>query len=428
MMNLTDKQILRTLDDFILNREALAELDPYLSEVNIFDVLKLKEHEIRHSNILAWLLDPNGSHGLGDTFIRLFIAHVIKKNRAVHGLDVMTWSYLNLTDCEIQREKHWPDTGKKDSLDILLTAHQPVGLDYLIAIENKVRSSEGPDQTVKYRAHIEADNPASVKMFVYLTAKDEVPNDDRWATLSYCDIYEILGHILKYTAMSPEAKLLLDNYRKVCADIMGMYDMEIRAKVKKIYREHKDAIDLINKYKPDLQWDIADYLTAKLNDQRNREQYLQHEAGVLNGAGNIDFGINTQKSYVMFKTYAMNRYIKPSNEATSCWNSRDNYYYEFSFPKRGDTINVSFTMLLNVKDLDPDSEPYRRGSRIMERFGYTGKKGEKKYVRTAFSPLRSRAFSEDSEIDELMPMLDSYFEKVMEKVAELESVIEPEED
>ncbi len=420
-MQMTGGEALRVLEDFVLDKEVLAELEPYLSEINIFDVLKLKEHEIRHSNVLAWLLDPKGSHGLGDAFTRLFISRVISRNRSVPGLDVMKWSYLNLSDCEIQREKHWPDTGTRDSLDILLMAYQPAGLDYLIAVENKVRSSEGPDQTARYRAHLEAENPASVKMLVYLTARDEEPGDERWATLSYRDIYEILGHILKHKAMSPEAELILDNYRKVCADVMGIYDAELREKVKKIYREHKAAIDLINRYKPDLQWDIADYLSGKLDDLRNREIYLQREAGIPDGVGNIGFPVNAQKSYIRFTTHTMDSYIRPFDEASSCWNTYDNYCYEFSFTRNGDKMSVSFKMLLNVKDLSPDSEQYLRGSGIMERSGYRGKSGEKKHFRVAFAPLRSAAFSADSEIDELKPMLDDYFAKVMKKIDEIES-------
>ncbi len=39
---------------------------------NPFDVLRYSDYEIRHSNVLAWLLQPNESHGIGDAFIREF--------------------------------------------------------------------------------------------------------------------------------------------------------------------------------------------------------------------------------------------------------------------------------------------------------------------------------------------------------------------
>ena len=40
---------------------------------NVFDVLRNAEYEIRHSNVLAWLLTPGETHGLGDKFLRGFI-------------------------------------------------------------------------------------------------------------------------------------------------------------------------------------------------------------------------------------------------------------------------------------------------------------------------------------------------------------------
>ena len=63
------------------NDALLEELENYLSttklkeseKFNIFKILKLDNYEIRHSNFVAWLLDPNGSHKLGDKFLIKFI-------------------------------------------------------------------------------------------------------------------------------------------------------------------------------------------------------------------------------------------------------------------------------------------------------------------------------------------------------------------
>ena len=42
---------------------------------NVFQVLKLQTNETRlHSSFIAELLNPNGSHGLGDTFLKAFIS------------------------------------------------------------------------------------------------------------------------------------------------------------------------------------------------------------------------------------------------------------------------------------------------------------------------------------------------------------------
>ena len=45
-------------------------------EFNTFDVLRYAEYEIRHSNVLAWLLDPGETHGVGRGFLDWFLREV----------------------------------------------------------------------------------------------------------------------------------------------------------------------------------------------------------------------------------------------------------------------------------------------------------------------------------------------------------------
>ena len=60
----------KALQDFLLDIECLDELIPWTGKVNLFDVLKVSKKEIYHSNMLAWLLDPNENHGLGEAFLK----------------------------------------------------------------------------------------------------------------------------------------------------------------------------------------------------------------------------------------------------------------------------------------------------------------------------------------------------------------------
>ena len=43
---------------------------------NVFDVMHHGTHEKQLSNVFAWLLDVEGTHGLGETFQRIFLAEV----------------------------------------------------------------------------------------------------------------------------------------------------------------------------------------------------------------------------------------------------------------------------------------------------------------------------------------------------------------
>lgn len=50
---------------------------------NVFNTLGLRSEEVRlHSAFLAELLNPDGSHGMGNDFFRQFLSEVIKEERS----------------------------------------------------------------------------------------------------------------------------------------------------------------------------------------------------------------------------------------------------------------------------------------------------------------------------------------------------------
>jgi PD-(D/E)XK nuclease superfamily protein len=70
-------QARRQLDAFLVANPDLDTLSARLSSFNIFNVLKIADWEIRHSNVLAWLLDPADTLGLGHRFLRCFLSHLL---------------------------------------------------------------------------------------------------------------------------------------------------------------------------------------------------------------------------------------------------------------------------------------------------------------------------------------------------------------
>jgi len=48
----------KLLDRLLVDNSELEELNAKLAEFNIFNVLNITQNEIRHSNTLAWLLNP----------------------------------------------------------------------------------------------------------------------------------------------------------------------------------------------------------------------------------------------------------------------------------------------------------------------------------------------------------------------------------
>lgn len=114
-----DEELRSLIDspEFAQYHESLQERE---KKFNLFDVLRNAHYEIRHSNVVAWLLDPNETHGLGDRFLRRFV-------QRVDPVRVGLRPNFSTEDVTVEREHFYVD------VVIFLNDERR-----LIAIENKV--------------------------------------------------------------------------------------------------------------------------------------------------------------------------------------------------------------------------------------------------------------------------------------------------
>ncbi|MBR2585868.1 MAG: PD-(D/E)XK nuclease family protein, partial [Thermoguttaceae bacterium] len=103
------------LKNFLLDIECLDPLSRWVSKFNLFDVLDIAMFEIRHSSMLAWLLDPNENHGLDDSVLRGFIQYIV--NSYSNDTDTLFSTLLmSCQDFTVSRE--WNDK-QRQRIDIL---------------------------------------------------------------------------------------------------------------------------------------------------------------------------------------------------------------------------------------------------------------------------------------------------------------------
>ena len=101
----------RALDAFLVDNQELEQLSARLGEFNLFDVLRVSGMEIRHSNVLAWLLSPNESHGLGDIFLRRFLSRLLMNHdEADVNISPAQVELMNFSDVEVLRVHEGADT------------------------------------------------------------------------------------------------------------------------------------------------------------------------------------------------------------------------------------------------------------------------------------------------------------------------------
>ncbi len=65
------------LEAFVVDNRELEELEDLLASFNLFEAIGVVAQEVKHSNFLAFLLDPSGTHGLGEVFLKRFLKRVL---------------------------------------------------------------------------------------------------------------------------------------------------------------------------------------------------------------------------------------------------------------------------------------------------------------------------------------------------------------
>ena len=160
---------------------------------NIFSILRLHDSEVRlHSNLISELLNPKGSHGQKDSFLKLFINILIEKvltseNKiSIEKNDFDTESAIS--NVEVHSGFIIDDYLEGGRLDILIKDKNKNA----IIIENKIWAGDQKNQLLRYHKY----GQKNLKNFylIYLTIDGNTPSnfttggvldDSQYLCLSY---------------------------------------------------------------------------------------------------------------------------------------------------------------------------------------------------------------------------------------------------
>lgn len=169
---------------------------------NILAVLELAGNEVRHSMVLAWLLDKNidrqGTHAQGPLGFEEFLKALALP---INYAEANYW---------VRREV----SGDKSRIDIEVAA----GSSFLIHIENKIWSGEGAEQTAREWADlnkraISLNVPADHVHGIYLTPDGRTANDKNFKPLSWHRIEAVLEAFAD-KALPSDVKLFARHYAR----------------------------------------------------------------------------------------------------------------------------------------------------------------------------------------------------------------------
>ncbi|MEL6717140.1 MAG: PD-(D/E)XK nuclease family protein [Bacteroidota bacterium] len=233
----------------------LEKLDLSLKAPNFFNILKATKSELKHSNFLAWLLTPNESHNLGAIFLKWFLKEVFSS-------DIITWATeftidsTELHSVEILRE--W------NNIDILILHDN-----FVLAIENKIDSSEHSNQLNKYFKKVSDFYKIRKCGFIFLTVDGINPASEE-DQLNYVPIsYEIIKSRIEIVldvysdSLSERVKYYIEDYLLVLKREI-MKEHEAITLAREIYKNHKQALDFIFENKPDKIFELKQIIESAI--------------------------------------------------------------------------------------------------------------------------------------------------------------------
>lgn len=152
------QQFFQEVENICTREQALQEERHRKGEnYNLFSILRIEGSELKHSALIANLLDPKGSHGCGDAFLRAFF-EIALKERAYPFEDCT--SLRSSTECYTGTIAG--DTGGR--IDILVKSSR-----YGLIIENKIYAGDQDKQLTRYDNYGKKTFGADRYLLIYLT-------------------------------------------------------------------------------------------------------------------------------------------------------------------------------------------------------------------------------------------------------------------
>jgi hypothetical protein len=246
------------LESFVIDNPQLDDLEALIAKFNIFEAIGAVRQELRHSDFLAFLLNPSEKHGLDDRFLKRFLIGVLS-TADEPPISPITINTTDLSNASVERESQ--------NIDILIHDTES-GL--VCVIENKIFTGEHSDQLSRYLRQVETRVPNAAALIpVYLTPDGTPPidEDSLYIAFSYGELSEILEKVrqTQETMLGADVNTLIQHYVTMLRRHI-VSDSDIALLCQQIYRTHKAAIDLIIEHMPDLRLEIAEYLSGLVSE------------------------------------------------------------------------------------------------------------------------------------------------------------------
>jgi len=266
------KEFLKRIQLILDKNEEISKLKQ--ENFNLFSLLRNESDEEKlHSTFICELLNPNGSHLLGDLFLKEFIDYL-----------KLDFDFTNTNKIEVKKEKVF-ENGR---IDIFIKNSS----DQIIVIENKIYAVDQNKQLKRYHEFI---NKSKMHKLFYLTlwgneaqdsSKETLKLDEDYFCLSYKDdILTWLNNCLKYVVDYPILRETLKQYiflikkltnqlndktmeNEIIQEISNNYKAA-KSIANNLYKAEKEIVKIFFK-------ELGESITNELNDDKWQIKTLEN--------------------------------------------------------------------------------------------------------------------------------------------------------
>lgn len=187
-------------------------------EFDVFSIVGLWDEEVNlHSAVIAELLNPNGSHGANDIFLKLFLQTIGKESFPINSRLVKPHSIRKITERYIGPKTD--TTGGR--LDIIIEDGT-----HALIIENKPGNEDQQNQLIRYNNYA---RKFKRYILVYLTKDGREAsklstgnNKIDYQCVSYIDLINWLGKCSSESSSRQNIKTIINQYKLHLKNIMGI--------------------------------------------------------------------------------------------------------------------------------------------------------------------------------------------------------------
>lgn len=387
---MSEDSIKEKIRDLLLSND-FKRLTYKKDEANIFKITNMADKEIVHSDMLAWLFNPYENHNLNDKILKEILMQPFKKDAEYISLLLLDYS-----DLEVYRE-YTVDNGRR--IDILMESKNNK---VIFIIENKIWSGEGDNQLEDYKNYIDEKYSDYNRIFLFLTPEKERKEKYKgYIHITYSMIYSVLNCVLQENQIKFEISVIIRQYKEIIGRyIMGSIDKEMVDLCRKLYVEHKEALDKIMQY-----GNTTYYLTEVINEILDNEQ-------IYNGK-------------VILKNYGHIVYLphckSETREKLQCGFQKDREYLALTISIEIKDENVTIYLQgsgRNENNTAEQNNNYNKLKNIFETKQEISKWGWYNFIKTNF---KSEVYTNNEEY--IKKVKDSLYDKLAEPIAEFNKII-----